>query len=100
MRSLIAGTNRESLLQEINNAFLQWPERERRIFTQAHYYGQSPEAIARSHQLNVEEVGLILQSCERRLHAALKNFRKGSGGESSLIQTRIPWSAGVSHNAA
>jgi DNA-directed RNA polymerase specialized sigma24 family protein len=71
MRAVIVGTKRETLLQEIYNAFLQWPELERRIFSQAHYHGQSPEAISRSFQLDVEEVRATLKQCERRLYASL-----------------------------
>ncbi len=67
---------RENLVQEINNALLQWSELERRVFSQAHYQGQSPEAISRSIQLDVKEVSVILQRCERRLHASLRSFRK------------------------
>jgi DNA-directed RNA polymerase specialized sigma24 family protein len=76
MRPIIAGTKRETLLKEIYNAFIQWPELERRVFCQAHYYGQSPEAISRSLQLNEEEVRTMLKQCERRLHSSLSNFRK------------------------
>ena len=71
MRAIIAGTKRETLLQEIHNAFLQWPELERKIFAQAHYYGQSPEAISRSLQLDAEEVRATLKQCERRLYTSL-----------------------------
>ena len=80
MRADIAGTKRETLVQEINNAFLQWPELERRVFSQAHYCGQSPEAISRSIQLDINEVGVILKRCERRLHDSLRGFCRGSGG--------------------
>jgi hypothetical protein len=85
MRAVFAGKEREALLQEIHNAFLQWPELERRIFSQAHYCGQSPEAISRSLQLDVEEVGTILKQCERRLYASLRSFRKSSREEASPI---------------
>jgi DNA-directed RNA polymerase specialized sigma24 family protein len=89
MRAVIAGTKRETLLQEINNALLQWPELERRIFSQAHYHGQSPEAISRSLQLDVEEVSSILRRCESRLYASLRSFRKSIGEEASLIRDGI-----------
>ena len=79
MRAALAGVKREVLLHEINNAFLQWPERERKIFSQAHYNGQSPEAIARLLQLDVQEVTVILKQCERRLYTSLRSLRKGSG---------------------
>ena len=85
MRAVIAGTKRETLLQEIHNAFLQWPELDRGVFSQAHYFGQSPEAISHSLQLDVEEVRTILKRCERRLYASLRSFRKSSREEASLI---------------
>ncbi len=94
MRAVVAETKRESLVQEIHKAFLQWPELERRIFSQAHYYGQSPESISRSLQLDLEEVNAILKQCERRLHASLSSFRKSSCGQTSLA------GAGISRTAA
>jgi len=84
MQANIAGTEHQTLLREINNVFLQWPELERRIFSQAHYYGQSPEAISRSLQLDVEEVSNILNRCERQLYASLRSFLKNSREEGSL----------------
>jgi DNA-directed RNA polymerase specialized sigma24 family protein len=89
MRAVIATTKRETLLQEIHNAFLQWPELERRIFSQAHYYGQSPEAISRSLQLDVEEVHATLKQCERRLYTSLRSFRKSSCDKPSRISAGI-----------
>ena len=76
---------REDLIQEIFNAIRQWPELERRVFAQAHYHGQSLEAISRSHRLDVEEVGMILKRCDCRLHASLREFRKSSCEKPSLI---------------
>jgi DNA-directed RNA polymerase specialized sigma24 family protein len=89
MRAVIAGTKRETLLQEIHGVFLQWPELERRIFSQAHYNGQSPEAISRSLQLDVKEVSTILKQCERRLYASLSNFRISSCEKPSLAPSGI-----------
>ena len=89
MRAVIAGTKGETLLQEIHNAFLQWPELERRIFSQVHYYGQSPEAISRSLQLDVEEVCATLKQCERRLYTSLRSFRKSSCDNPSRISAGI-----------
>ena len=89
MRAVITGTKREALLQEIYNVFLQWPELERRIFSQAHYYGQSPDAISHSFQLDVEEVLTTLKQCERRLYASLRSFRKSNCDKPSLIPAAI-----------
>jgi DNA-directed RNA polymerase specialized sigma24 family protein len=76
MRSVLAGTKRETLVREINNALLQWPELERRIFYRAHYFGQSQEAISHSFRLDREQVGMILERCQRRLYASLRSFYK------------------------
>jgi hypothetical protein len=89
MSDVIAGINCETLLEEISAAFHQWPELERRVFSQAHYRGQSPEAISRSLQLDVEEVSAILKQCDRRLYAFLRSFRKRSSEKPSLIPTGI-----------
>ena len=89
MLAVLAGTKRETLLQEIHNALLQWPELERRIFSQVHYYGQSPEAISRSLQLNVEEVRATLKQCERRLYTSLRSFRKSGCDKPSRISAGI-----------
>jgi len=66
---------REDLIQKIFNALRQWPELERRVFAQAHYHGQSLEAISCSHRLDVKEVSMILKRCDRRLHNSLRQFR-------------------------
>jgi DNA-directed RNA polymerase specialized sigma24 family protein len=67
---------RDDLLREISSILLKWPELERRVFAQAHYHGQSPEAISRSLQLDEKRVRMILQQCDGRLHAALRDFRQ------------------------
>jgi hypothetical protein len=85
MLAVIAVTKRETLLQEINNALLQWPELERKIFSQVHYYGQSTEALSSSLQLDVEEVRATLKLCERRLYSSLRSFRKSSCDKPSRI---------------
>jgi DNA-directed RNA polymerase specialized sigma24 family protein len=78
MLSVNAKIKRENLIQEIFNALRQWPALERRIFAQAHYHGQSLEAISRFHRLDVEEVAVILKRCDCRLHTSLREFRKSS----------------------
>jgi len=76
MSAGIEKKKREGLIKEIISVLGQWSERERSVFSQAHYQGQSVDAISRSHQLNVEEVQQILKQCERRLHASLKNLQQ------------------------
>jgi DNA-directed RNA polymerase specialized sigma24 family protein len=85
MLSVNEKIKREDLIQEIFNALRQWPALERRIFAQAHYHGQSLEAISRSHRLDVEEVSMILKRCDRRLHTFLREFRKSSCEKPSFI---------------
>jgi len=80
----IENTKRESITREIINALGQWPEIERNVFSQAHYQGQSVEAISRSLQLDVIEVHQILKRCDRRLHASLRDLRE-SGCETSPL---------------
>jgi DNA-directed RNA polymerase specialized sigma24 family protein len=69
---------REDLFQEISNTLDQWPERERQIFSQAHYYGQSLEAISRLFEMDSKEVNRILKKCDRQLQISLSKHR-GSG---------------------
>jgi DNA-directed RNA polymerase specialized sigma24 family protein len=92
MSVAIEKTKREGLIKEIISVLDQWPERERSIFSQAHYEGQSVDAISRSLQLNVEEVQQILRLCERRLHASLKNLQQVDCEAPSLpaVQTARP----------
>jgi hypothetical protein len=97
-----AKIRRENLFQEISSVFRQWPELERRVFSQAHYYGQSLDAISRSLQLDVEEVGTILKHCDRRLHASLRNFRNSSCEKPSPIsaETACPAACELDFKAA
>jgi DNA-directed RNA polymerase specialized sigma24 family protein len=88
----IAKTRRESLIREIFSVLGQWPEIERSVFSQAHYEGQSMEAISRSLQLDVEEVHQILERCDQRLHASLRDLYKSGCETHSLpaIETTRP----------
>jgi len=72
----IEGTKRDSITREIINALGQWPEIERKVFSQVHYQGKSVEAISRSLQLDAVEVHQILKRCDRRLHASLRDLRE------------------------
>jgi DNA-directed RNA polymerase specialized sigma24 family protein len=76
MPAFSAKIGRDDLLREISSILLKWPELERRVFSQAHYYGQSPEAISRSLRLDEKKVHTILRQCDDRLHAALRDFRQ------------------------
>ena len=77
MRGAISKIERENLFQEIRNTLLEWPELDRRVFSQAHYHGQSPETISSFFHLDVKEVRTILKECDRRLNASIKK----SGGQ-------------------
>lgn len=85
MQAAIAGKERETLLKEISNAFLQWSELERDVFFQAHYRGISIEAISLSARIDAEEVAAILRRCERRLHSSLRGFRRSIREEGSVV---------------
>jgi DNA-directed RNA polymerase specialized sigma24 family protein len=76
MPALDAKRGRDDLLSEISNVLLKWSELERIVFSQAHYRGQSLEAISRSLQLDEEKVRAILRQCDDHLYAALKDFRQ------------------------
>ena len=91
---------RENLFQLIFDALNQWPELERRIFFQAHYNGQSVKAIARSLQLDAEEVSAILRRCDRRLYASLNSFRKGNCERPPIVmaETACPAACGQDLN--
>lgn len=85
MSAIILKRKREDLFQEINGVFRKWPDLERKVFSQAHYQGKSKEAISRSLEMDVEEVGKILSECERELRSSLKNFREpGCGGTAAI----------------
>jgi len=86
MPAVAAKTKRDDLLQEIFGVFREWPDLERKVFSQAHYQGQSPQAISRSLHLNVAEVRTILEQCDRRLHDSLRDFRKSDYGKPSPVQ--------------
>jgi DNA-directed RNA polymerase specialized sigma24 family protein len=88
MSAGIEKTRRGILIQEIISALDQWPERDRSVFSQAHYQGQSVEDISRSLQLDAEEVQQILKLCERRLHASLRNPSQCDSESFSLPVTK------------
>ena len=78
-------TKREDLIQKISNTLSQWPELQRRIFVQAHYHGQSLEAISRSLKLDVDEVSVILKQCDRQLYISLREFCENRCDKAPLI---------------
>lgn len=75
MPAVITKTKRKDLFQEIFTTLHHWPEREQRVFSLAHYSGQSSDAIARSLQLESREVDTILKQCEHRLLDSLRDLR-------------------------
>ena len=85
MSAVTAKIRHETLFLEILAVLRQWSDLERRIFSQAHYKGQSLEAISHSLGLDAEEVSTILKQCDRQLHAALKNSCKSNCGKSLPI---------------
>jgi DNA-directed RNA polymerase specialized sigma24 family protein len=76
---------REDLFQTIFNQLGQWTERDRQIFSQVHYHGQSLEAISRVFEIDLREVSRILKKCDRQLQISLRKYRKGSAISASGI---------------
>jgi hypothetical protein len=74
MPAIKENLNRDTLFQEILNIISQWPELERSIFCEAHYYGRTLQTIACSFHLDIREVHKILTECDRKLHASLGDF--------------------------
>jgi DNA-directed RNA polymerase specialized sigma24 family protein len=62
----------DAILEEIRT----WSEFPRRIFTQAHYGGQSVEEIAEQTGCGTQEVRRILEAHESRLRKALARLRR------------------------
>lgn len=93
MSAAPAKSNREDLLQEIVNSIRQWPERDRRIFAQTHYYGQSPETISRLLSLDAVEVIAILKQCDRRLYSSLRRFREADPSSYLPLQSELAGTA-------
>lgn len=87
MSAVMLKGKREDLFREIFNVLRKWPDLDRRVFSQAHYKGQSPETISGSLNLDVNEVSSILRKCDRELLASLKGFRGNSGTKASFITT-------------
>ena len=96
MPAAIEKRKRDDLFRKIFNTYLQWPELERRVFSLAHYKGQSPESISRTLLVDAEEVDSILRNCDLRLHDSLRDFLKESCAKSSFTPdgTASPTSCG------
>ncbi len=69
---------RELLSQVILKTLDSWPQLHRRIFSEAHYRGESAESIAKSLGVGLDTVRAILRDCDFRLRTALKLFREDS----------------------
>ena len=67
---------REDLFQEISNTLYQLPEKERQIFFQAHYHGQSLESISCAYEMDLGEIKQILQKCDQQLQLSLSKYRE------------------------
>jgi hypothetical protein len=85
MSGNMSNSDRDSLFHKIRNTLLEWPELERRVFSQSHYEGQSPEAISRSLQLDVDKVSEILKECDRRINILVRSFRTGKAESCNLF---------------
>ena len=87
MSAVIIKRKREDLFREISDILHKWPDLERSVFAQAHYYGQSPESISHMLEMDVEKVRSILRQCDRKLLTSLREFRMGGCYESSMPST-------------
>ncbi len=67
---------RELLSQAILETLNSWPLLYRRVFSDAHYRGESAERIAASLGMGTDTVRTILRDCDRRLRKALNSFRE------------------------
>ena len=87
MTAVVEKRERDDLFREIINAYRQWSELEREVFSLARYHGQSPESISRALLMDMEEVGEILKACDVRLHQSLKAFFRSGCEKSSASAT-------------
>lgn len=90
MSVITAAMKRENLFQEISRTLSQWSEIDRKIFSKAHYEGQSVRSISHSLQLDAKKVKSILKQCELRLHASLRSFRRLSRDKASIVGAENP----------
>ena len=91
MSAVVIKKRRENLFREISNVLQKWPDLDRRVFALAHYYGQSPESISHSLQVDEKKIDAILEQCDQKLHTSLRGFRMGGIDKTMMIQ---PLSAG------
>ncbi len=80
--------NRELLSQAILDVLRSWPELHQRVFVQAHYQGRSVEAISGALGLSPVDARMILESCDRRLRAALRGLRDELNGNAERSHSR------------
>jgi hypothetical protein len=85
MPAVMEKGKRNDLFEEIFNTYRRWPELERKVFSLAHYQGQSSETISRALRVDVKEVGTILQQCERGLRNSLRDFFESGSEQASSI---------------
>ena len=71
---------RERLSRVILQTIASWPEEERGVFVRSHYRGLGTKEIAVGLGINNEKVGSILEECDRKLRAALRQFRSREEG--------------------
>jgi len=91
MSAVVIKKRRENLFREISNVLQKWPDLDRRVFALAHYYGQSPESISHTLQVDEKKISAILEQCDQKLHSSLRKFRLCRIDKAMMIQ---PPSAG------
>jgi len=85
---------RESVRRNLTRAILgvldSWPVLHRQVFVQSHYGGVTAAQIARSLDLDPDEVRSILDRCGRRLRAALRAWREEVAGCEAVPAAMTP----------
>jgi len=69
-------STRDQLSQAIVDVVGAWSDPHRRLFTLVHYAGNRVENAAQAAGMDVVEAARVLEQCERRLRAALRDFRR------------------------
>jgi DNA-directed RNA polymerase specialized sigma24 family protein len=72
----VSEKKRKSLTEAIGGVLDSWPARDRRIFEQAHYRGQSAAQIARSLGIPLDEVRHTLERCSKSMRLSLRPLRE------------------------
>ncbi len=87
MAAVIRKGKHDELFRGITDILGQWPDLDRKVFTRAHYRGESIAAISRSLRVDARQVRGILEKCEQDLHASLRMFRGNAAARAAAEET-------------